>query len=203
MAGRTSASIPRETGPQHLQPPRAPPSPGSDITASCTLGSNGTSTSCDRGQAEPRQRVDQGRLDGRDIGRTVPDRGLAGVEHGEQLDDELLRGAGHLLDTLRVDSPFVVLELGLHTAGEVEVLVALGDDLREQLHDLLAVVRRSGRRRRRPRPVSSASSSSDLGLHELVVVEQLGVDDLALDDHVVVGSYLTASSFGVGLVDLA
>ena len=56
----------------------------------------------------------------------VRERCLARVEHRQDLDDQRLGCPLRPARCVAVDPALVVLELGLHAAGEVEVLVAFG-----------------------------------------------------------------------------
>ena len=90
----------------------------------------------DAGQAHLLQGGQQLRVDRGDVLHALADGGLTGVEHRQELRHDVLGGPLALLDALLVDAALVVLELGLHAAGQVQVLVALRSDLLGDLDHL-------------------------------------------------------------------
>ena len=90
---------------------------------------------------------------------------------GSSSDTSVLRGALALLDTLLLDPALVVLELGLHTAGQVQVLVALGRDLLGDLDHLDELTLEHG-------VLGDVGISVGAALGDL---HHLGVEDLVLD----------------------
>ena len=73
---------------------------------------------------------------GGDVVHALGDRCLAGVEDRQQLERQTFCSPLALLRSLLLDAALVVLELGLHPAGHVQVLVTFGGDLLGHLDHL-------------------------------------------------------------------
>ena len=127
------------------------------------------------------------------VARAVAARQVDGVEHGQQLHDQRLAGPLEVLGLLADHALLVVLELGLHAAEGVEVLVALAGAAAD---DRVLLGQRAGRPARRSGPAGAVLGAGRgacdracprSGVSGLTRTASPLVDDLGVDDVVVGG----------------